>query len=144
MLIRPAKQTDVDTITVLANKMVDNTVFTNISKSRIEKILSVPTAVGFVAEDKEIVGFICGAFHQQFFTQQKFASDMALYVEPKYRGGSAAFRLVKAFENWAKEKGASHIWLGQSVGQNIDATTKFYERLGYDMVGVNTVKHLGK
>jgi N-acetylglutamate synthase-like GNAT family acetyltransferase len=144
MLIRQAKQTDIDTITVLANKMVQNTVFTNIKRDRIEKILSVPTAVGFVAESEEIVGFICGALHNQFFTQQKFASDMALYVEPKYRGGSAAFRLVKAFENWAKEKGVSHIWLGQSVGQNIDDTAKFYQRLGYNITGFNTVKYLGK
>lgn len=144
MLIRQAKQTDIDTITVLANKMVQDTVFTNIKRDRIEKILSVPTAVGFVAESEEVIGFICGALHQQFFTQQKFASDMALYVEPKYRGGSAAFRLVKAFENWAKEKGASHIWLGQSVGQNMDDTAKFYLRLGYSMAGVNTVKHLEK
>jgi GNAT superfamily N-acetyltransferase len=144
MLIRPAKQTDIDTITVLANKMIKGTVFTSINKNRIAKILSVPTAVGFVAESEEIVGFICGVLHQQFFTQQKFASDMALYVEPKYRGGSVAFRLVKAFENWAKENGASHIWLGQSVGQNIDDTAKFYLRLGYSMAGVNTVKHLEK
>jgi N-acetylglutamate synthase-like GNAT family acetyltransferase len=140
MLIRQATQADIDMITILANKMVESTLFTRISKERIEKILNVPTAVGFVAESKEIIGFICGALHEQFFTQQKFASDMALFVEPKHRGGSAAFRLVKAFENWAKEKGASHIWLGQSVGQNIDDTKNFYIRLGYTLAGVNTVK----
>lgn len=142
MLIRQATQADIDMLTILANKMVGNTLFTNISKERIAKILSVPTAVVFVAEEKEIVGFICGALHEQFFTQQKFANDMALFVEPKHRGGSAAFKLVKAFENWAKEKGASHVWLGQSVGQNIDDTTKFYTRLGYTLAGVNTVKEV--
>lgn len=142
MQIRQATQADIDMLTIFANKMVDTTLFTHISKERIAKILSVPTAVVFVAEAKEIVGFICGALHEQFFTQQKFASDMALFVEDQHRGSSAAFRLIKAFENWAKEKGASHVWLGQSVGQNIDNTTSFYTRLGYTLAGVNTVKEL--
>jgi N-acetylglutamate synthase-like GNAT family acetyltransferase len=142
MLIRQATQADIDMLTILANKMVDTTLFTHISRERIAKILSVPTAVVFVAEAKEIVGFICGALHEQFFTQQKFASDMALFVEPKHRSSSAAYRLVKAFENWAKEKSASHIWLGQSVGQNIDDTAKFYTRLGYSLAGVNAVKEV--
>jgi N-acetylglutamate synthase-like GNAT family acetyltransferase len=142
MLIRQATQADIDMLTILANKMVDTTLFTRISRERIAKILEVPTAVVFVAEAKEVVGFICGVLHDQFFTQQKFANDMALFVDPVHRGSSAAFRLIKAFENWAKEKGVSHIWLGQSVGQNIDSTAEFYSRLGYTLAGVNTVKEV--
>jgi GNAT superfamily N-acetyltransferase len=134
--------TDIDKIMILANKMAKDTVFTSIDRNRIEKLLSMPTVLSLVAESKEIIGFICGSLNEQFFTKQKFASDMALYVEPEYRGSSAAFRLVKEFEKWAKEQGASHVWLGQSVGQNIDDTTKFYTRLGYTLAGVNTVKEV--
>jgi ribosomal protein S18 acetylase RimI-like enzyme len=142
MLIRKAKQSDTERLTVLANRMVKNTPFTAISKERIEKVLTVPTAVVFVAESKEIVGFICGMIHDQFFTQQKFASDLALYVDESHRGSSAALRLIKNFEIWAKENKAEKVWLGQSVGQNIESTTDFYKRLGYKVVGVNTYKEI--
>jgi N-acetylglutamate synthase-like GNAT family acetyltransferase len=142
MLIRQATLTDIDKIMILANKMAKDTVFTSVDRSRIEKLLTLPTVLSLVAESKEIIGFICGSLNEQFFTKQKFASDMALYVEPEHRGSSAAYRLVKAFEKWANEQGASHIWLGQSVGQNIDETKDFYNRLGYTLSGFNTVKQL--
>ena len=51
-------------------------------------------------------------------------------------------QLIENIENWAKQNGATQTWLGQSVGKDIEKTKQFYERLGYQTVGVNTMKEL--
>jgi len=144
MHIRNAQPSDINNIVELAKEMVSDTPFSSVIKDKIEKILQVPHALSLVAEHEEdgLVGFFCGILDKQFFTGQLRAMDLALFVDEKHRGSSAAIKFVKTFENWAKQKGATQAWLGQSVGKEIEKTKEFYERLGYHMMGVNTMKEL--
>lgn len=144
MLVRTACSEDVPQVVELAQEMVKDTPFSEVKKEKIEQIITIPRAISLVAEteDKKIVGFFCGLLDKQFFTDQIRAMDLALFVKEEYRGSSASIKLIRKFESWAKEKGATQVWLGQSVGHNIEQTKNFYERLGYKTMGVNTLKEI--
>jgi GNAT superfamily N-acetyltransferase len=106
-------------------------------------LVQSPNVVYFLAiDDDKIIGSIGGAVFPYFFSTRKKAGDLGFYVEPEYRGSRAAIKLVKAFEAWAKEMGVEDVYLGQTTGIEVDKTRDFYERLGYKVVGVNTIKHL--
>jgi GNAT superfamily N-acetyltransferase len=87
----------------------------------------------FVAEnsDGKIVGMFVGMCAEHYFGHDKIATDLLLYVTPEARGGSAAPRLVKAYEKWARESGAKEIHVGVSTGVNEDRTARLYEKLGF-------------
>jgi GNAT superfamily N-acetyltransferase len=109
----------------------------------LQKLIQSPNVVYFLAiEDNKIIGSIGGAVIPYFFSTRKKAGDLGFYVEPEYRGSRAAIKLVNALESWAKEKGIEDLYLGQTTGVDVDKTQDFYERLGYKVVGVNTIKHL--
>lgn len=95
----------------------------------------------FVAIKKDqIVGFIAGVVVEQFLSLDLFACDIGVFVLPEFRGGSCFVRLVKTFENWAKEKGAQEIQLGVSTGVHPEQTVRMYERLGYKMSSYGLIK----
>ena len=79
---------------------------------------------------------------EPYFTDVKVAKDLAWFITPDKRGGILAVRLVRDFEVWAKKHGATQLGLGQSTGVRVEQTQKLYERLGYRVVGVNTIKDI--
>ncbi len=109
----------------------------------LQKLIQSPNVVYFLAiEDDKIIGSIGGAVLPYFFSTRKKVGDLGFYVEPEYRGSRAAIKLVHALESWAKEMEVEDVYLGQTTGVEVDKTRDFYERLGYKVVGVNTIKHL--
>ncbi len=64
------------------------------------------------------------------------------YVHPLYRGSSAFFRLIKAYEKWAISKGVKEINLATSTGVDPLKTSDMYIRLGYPMSGLTHTKVL--
>lgn len=88
----------------------------------------------FMAEDEKgnLKGFKFGVAHGFYFSKERVAHEMAMYVAPEHRGGFTCAALIKAFEKWAFEEAkASEVVIG--VAANIDngLTQKVYERLGY-------------
>ena len=109
----------------------------------LQKLIQSPNVVYFLAiEDDKIIGSIGGAVLPYFFSTRKKVGDLGFYVEPEYRGSRAAIKLLHALESWAKEMEVEDVYLGQTTGVEVDKTRDFYERLGYKVVGVNTIKHL--
>jgi GNAT superfamily N-acetyltransferase len=68
--------------------------------------------------------------------------DLGFYVIPERRGSLAAVYLVRDMEQWAREKGARYVMLAQSNGHEIERTRRFYEHLGYGVIGYLTRKEL--
>ena len=84
-----------------------------------------------VAErDGQIIGFMIGFCAPYWGSDDLVASDILVYITPKYRGGSSAKKMVEAFIAWAKEKGAILIQLGVSTGIHTERTVSLYESLG--------------
>lgn len=113
------------------------------SSDKLKKLFKVPSAIAFGAiKDGKLIGFIAGMQQEYFFSNRQKVGDLGFYVLPEYRGCSAALKLIRKLEGWAKDIGVNDIYIGQTTKVNIDKTKQFYERLGYQTVGFNTVKNL--
>jgi len=86
----------------------------------------------FVAEDNDkVIGVFAGFAAEHFFGNDLVSSDLILYVDPEHRGGTAAPRLIKAYQEWAKKIGAKEITIGVSTGVNSERTARLFENMGF-------------
>ena len=100
---------------------------------------------GFVAQcDARIIGVLGGYLGEYFFCRERVASDMVFYVEPSFRGTLVPFRLVRAFREWARARGAAELCLGISTDVHPERTGKFYELMGLKFVGGNYKQRLNE
>lgn len=94
--------------------------------------------------DEQIEGFVFGIITEFWFTNTKYATDMALCVGNDFRNKTVGYKLLKQFIKTAKEKGAEII----STSLNDEADNAKYERLitrlGYQYQGRNFEMDLRK
>ena len=113
------------------------------SDEKIAKLLQSPSIYcALYRNTPEYIGGIIGFVGEDFFGPDKVAKDLALFVRPTSRGSIAAKALIGAFEHWARERGATAMYLSQSTGVAIDRTVLMLSSLGYRTVGHVTVKGL--
>lgn len=62
------------------------------------------------------------------------ASDLAFFVHPEFRGGSAALRLVRGYLAWAREIGAEPS-IGLNTGVQPERTARLLAALGASNTG---------
>jgi GNAT superfamily N-acetyltransferase len=143
MKIRQATLSDLETIKTLSDELLKNTKLGLADVRKIAGLITGRRTVVFVAElNNEVVGFICGAVFESPFNEIVRACDLGLYLKPSTRSVVVGKHLVKSYEEWAKDLGATQCWLGQSTGHRIHDTADYYKRLGYTVVGVNSIKEL--
>lgn len=85
--------------------------------------------------DDQIIGMMVGFVGQYWFSTEKYAMDLALYVHPAHRGSSAAFRLLKEFTTWAATQNIRQIRCGETTRVNPEATAKLYQKMGFEIAG---------
>jgi len=107
-----------------------------------EAMAADPESGLFVAEVSEgrLIGMIAGFVVPHWFSNVTYAADLTVYVDPAHRGRIVFFRLVGAFERWARAQGAGEILLGVSTDIHPEATVRVYERLGYKMTSFALMK----
>jgi hypothetical protein len=86
-------------------------------------------------DDNRPQGFLLGMIDDFFFSRQRYASDLAVYVRQGYR--HLAPRLFKRFIDWAESKPRiAHVMLGITSGiGDPDRTGRMYENLGLSRIG---------
>ena len=140
-MIRPAKHSDVPRLIELGTLLHATTSYSTMSfcpdKSAafLHELINGQGVV-FVAEVRgEVVGGMAGAVTDQWFSNDLIAYDYSLFVEPSKRNGVIALRLIQAFQEWAKLKGAKQIYMGIGTGVSIEGTTRLYESQGLRNIG---------
>lgn len=109
---------------------------------RLQGTLLASDAAILVADlDGELIGMFIGVISERWFSDDKFVTDLTLYVKPEHRGGSSFLRLIKAFEAWAASQGVHDIAIGVSTEIHAARTVRAYEVLGYRLAGYTMVKH---
>lgn len=108
---------------------------------RLVSILQFPNAVCIRVVDDQ-TGFICGALEPTVWFEATYAVQNLLWVTPAKRGSSRAWRLVAAFEEWARERGALRVLNGVSSGLEEERTSRFYRKMGYSSAGPTFSKEL--
>lgn len=92
-----------------------------------------------VAEkNSRVVGGFIGYAMPHWCSDDLVAGDFALYVAPEFRGTTTAFRMIRRYVKWAKDKGVSEefIGLGITTGVHTDATQRLYEKSGFELTGL--------
>ena len=140
-MIRPAKHSDVPRLIELGILLHATTSYSTMSfcpdKSAVflHELINGQGVV-FVAEVRgEVVGGMAGAVTDQWFSNDLIAYDYSLFVEPSKRNGVIALRLIQAFKEWAKLKGAKQIYMGIGTGVSVEGTTRLYESQGLRNIG---------
>lgn len=86
-------------------------------------------------EDNNILGGFMGGIQEEWQSDSLMAFDYCLFVKPEKRGSKAAYMLIKAFIEWAKEQGADWIQCGTATRINTERTVSFYKKMGFDHTG---------
>ena len=140
-MIRPFEEKDFTPLLVLADEMrIESKAFQDFTIDHDKLIMIGEHTInhpdvyyGAVATNEKgvIVGFILGFCTEHYFTTDKIANDLAVYVLPEFRGGSSVMRLIKGFTDWARSQGAKSVSLGISTGIDVERTAQLYEALGF-------------
>jgi GNAT superfamily N-acetyltransferase len=143
-MIRAATEADVPIINELGERMFNESAYLGVCTYNPEKVahlLSLMVATPdeyflYVAEkDGAIIGMYLGLLTEYYFSNDRMAVDLALFVDPTRRGGLAAVKLVQAFEDWAFARGAKEICPATSTQVAPERTAQLYHLLGYEVVG---------
>ena len=105
-------------------------------EASFQAIHTNPNGVMLVAEaDSEVVGFLGGVAVPLWFDALDWtAAELAWWIDPEHRGGSTAARLVRAFEQWAKDRGLARVVLSDvEFEDTAQPAGALIERLGYTM-----------
>ena len=89
--------------------------------------------------DGLIVGF---AGLSTFSLQERIAQERVWYVRADFRGGPLAIRLLRAFEEWAKEKGCKLVTMAYPVSETDEVAARIYSRMGYHPVETFVAKEI--
>lgn len=102
------------------------------------------THVLFVAEtlDGELAGGLLGCVERYYYSDELQAQLIQWYLRKSFRGTSIAPRLVKAFVEWARSRGASEVFMGISSGVDVQLTHRMMRRLGFLHLGGNYAVNL--
>ena len=153
MAIRFATPADVPALVALGKRMHAITRFRSFryDEARVAQALHAALEQGknryvcFLAEDaeKQIVGGLLAVLERHIFTEQLTASVMHYDVLPERRMGGYGLRLMKAFEQWARNRKVAEISFGVNSGADYAQVGAFARRIGFEVVGENFVKAIG-
>lgn len=110
------------------------------ASAQFDLFFKMPEVVVLVVEEEGyIVGAIAGVIGPMLFCKGLMIQEMVWYVRPLYRGSLTGFKLIRRFEDAAKERGCTSIIM---VGMAGDAANDFYPRDGYRLLQNNYYKEL--
>tara|TARA_B100000745_G_scaffold296315_1_gene241537 strand:+ start:871 stop:1368 length:498 start_codon:yes stop_codon:yes gene_type:complete len=152
MVIRKADTDDIPSLVRLGREMHEEAPTFDMVDFDEEKLTALAASpamtdhgASFLAEvNGEAIGMFCGVIVPHYFGNALMANDLCLFVTKSRRGGTAAYRLIKAFESWAFANGAEVLRFGISTGVDAERTLKLYEKLGYKLEGYQINKYHNK
>lgn len=103
--------------------------------SMLEYLIDNDNGLVLVAQHADgIVGGLMAMAMPHYACELMQASDLALFVHPDYRGGSAALRLVGGYREWAESIGAEPS-IGLNTGVQPERTAQLLAALGGEQTG---------
>lgn len=141
MTIRKAAADDLDRLVELGALMHAESRYAALrfNRDKVRALLAQLMQTGFVVvaeREGRIIGGFAGVVAPHWFSDDKIASDLALFIEPGERGGMAVVRLVRAFLDYAQRHGAVTIDIGVNTGVHTEQTGQLFERLGGKLAGL--------
>lgn len=107
-------------------------------KTQLQTLILYPSqgcVLVVLDEEDNILGGFLGGLQEEWQSDSLMAFDYCLFVKPQYRGGRAAYLLIKSFIEWAKEAGATWVQCGTATQVNTERTISFYKKFGFEHTG---------
>jgi hypothetical protein len=140
-MIRPATIADIDPIVEMARPFLDYSMFADHTQINDDDLIQalcnlLDNGIILVAEkDSKIIGALCGMMSQFWFSPKtKVAIELGWWIQEEHRSGMSAVRLLNAFEDWAKNMGASVVSLSDLRVADDYPAGKLFNKLGYSVV----------
>lgn len=92
--------------------------------------------------DDAYKAFMIGCVSNQWYAPDIEAFEMLLAVDKQFRGGMTAVRLIKEFERECRERNATAIYVGSSLGIADETAKALYRKLGFSDYGAGLHKRL--
>lgn len=135
--IRPATDADVPALLALGQRFLAWSPYAGMfGEDAMAKAIAEAVATGFsrvAVVDGVAVGALLGALKPAWLDPSfVVACELAWWVEPEHRGGTAAVRMLHEFKAWAKDQGARGVVMAELVQPDSPAFDLF-QRLGFRM-----------
>lgn len=102
-----------------------------------EHLIGSPLGFARVLErDGEVVGGILAMAVEHWCSPDLVSCDLALFVRPDCRGGTAAARMLCGYREWAHGLGCKLVQFGVMTGVCVEQTEALAKRLGWTRQGV--------
>jgi GNAT superfamily N-acetyltransferase len=92
--------------------------------------------------EEEIVGMFVAFVVPCFFSEKVQAVELAWYTDKEHRGPRDNLKVIKMYEEWAKERGAVMVNLINLDQLNGEKVGRFYNKNGYKIVENTFVKEI--
>lgn len=143
-MIRPANPFDLPALLDLGERMhAESPRFSRLAFSRarlhdtLRGLLDSPAGFLWVAEmNGQVIGGMAGIIGPHWASEDLVATDLALFIDEKQRGGMSTARLITEYKRWAHQRGARIVQVGVTTGVQTEQTARLYERLGLARCGL--------
>jgi GNAT superfamily N-acetyltransferase len=140
MDLREANVSDAETIIKMLFEFAASSPYTNLVDAyRIGQLVGSfifdEDKLAVVCEDK---GMLLGMTMPFLWGTKRTATEMAWWVDPKWRKGGLGTELIGYFHTWAEKKGCAAITL-TSLDNSVD---KLYDRLGFKLCEQTYIKEI--
>lgn len=88
------------------------------------------------------VGLMLGIIMPDLFSKTSQALECAWQVIPEYRRTGVGVKLLKMFEQAAKDAGCARVVFGASTEWEHESMVRLYRRLGYEPISTAVAKNL--
>lgn len=135
MTVRLAEPADLDRVVEMCTRFAIESTFRQLGEASPGKIVALAGTLGasddgcvFIADvGGRAVGLIAGHVYVHPMFDITMASELVWWVDPEHRAGRTGVALLKAFEQWAEDHGATHV---QMVAPD-EKVGAFYARRKY-------------
>lgn len=137
--LRIATEADIPTLLDMGADMFANSSFAPMTYSREKAAATMLHGIktAFLAvslnDAGEITGAIQGDVIEPWYSTDRMAHELFLYVRPEYRGSRAAWMLVRAWTLWSIDSGAKQI--RPATAATSEAADRMYSGLGFKRAG---------
>lgn len=105
-------------------------------RALLHRQLENPLGLVLVVEQAgELIGVFLGGAADHWACEGLVAFDLALFVLPNHRGGTAAARLLCGYRSWARLIGAAMATAGISTQVHPEESARLYRGLGFREIG---------
>ena len=99
--------------------------------------------VSFDKKTNKTVGGLMATWIEPYFTSDKQAIEVMMYLKPEYRKGRQGIDLMDAYEHWAKLVGCTSVSYGY-LDQAPERVRRLYERRGFTYGEVVFWRHIAQ